>query len=382
MSLCLSLARQAEGRTAPNPLVGSVIVNEQGVVVGKGVHQATGQPHAEVLALEEAGDEAKGGTLYVNLEPCDHQGRTPPCTDKIIESGIKRVVIGIQDPHELVNGAGIKKLENAGLKVSSGVLQDECTWLNRAFIKTCTTKLPWVILKLATTLDGRIADRFGKSRWITGPDARQYVHELRNRVDCVLVGRQTVVADDPSLNVRDVTRGRHPLRAVLDSNLTIPPKSRIFRPDTGGKTLVFCNPVSASQKLTQSGESALKPDSNVEFLGVETMPDSTRLDLEAVLKKLSAKGINSVLCEGGGELAASLLHNQLVDEVHWILTPKILGDSEGIPSVSARQPIAINEVLQLYKVKYSPLGDDVLLHGLTKSHETYQPTEPRSQLFG
>ena len=373
MSLCLSLARPTEGRTAPNPLVGSVVVNEEGTVVGKGAHLAAGQAHAEVNALEDAGSAAQGGTLYVNLEPCNHHGRTPPCTDKIISSGIKRVVVGMQDPNDIVNGAGIKKLQEAGLEVVVGVLSDECTWLNRAFIKTRTTKMPWVILKLATTLDGKIADRFGKSRWITGPDARQYVHQMRNRVDCVLVGRKTVVADDPALNVRDIARGRNPIRAIIDSNLSISKKSRIFRADTGGKTIVFCNKAAAAkqQKDTES-----KSDPSVEYLSVDTVPNSAYLDLGAVLKQLSTMGVNSVLCEGGGQLAASLLHNQMIDEVHWILAPKILGDLEGSPAVADRRPIHLADALQLCNVKYFPLGDDVLLHGVTKAYEAYRPTEP------
>lgn len=373
MALCLSLARQAEGRTAPNPMVGAVVVNEEGAVVGKGFHQAAGQPHAEVAALDDAGEAATGGTLYVNLEPCNHHGRTPPCTDKVIASGIKRVVIGMQDPHDIVNGAGIKKLEEAGIEVFSGVLIEDCTWLNRAFIKACTKKQPWVILKLATTLDGRIADRFGKSRWITGPDARQYVHRLRNRVDCVLVGKKTVIADDPALNVRDVARGRNPMRAVIDSNLTISKKSRIFRADTGGSTVVFCNESAAAKaEKEDSGAS----NGAYKLLGVKTESDSNFLDMHAVLNQLASLGVNSVLCEGGGQLAASLLHNGLIDEVHWILAPKIIGDLDASPSVAERKPVHLADATQLYNVRHYPLGEDVLLHGVTKAYETYRPSEP------
>ncbi len=373
MLLCLSLARQAEGRTAPNPVVGAVVVNDEGTVVGKGSHPGAGQPHAEVLALEDAGEAAKGGTLYVNLEPCNHHGRTPPCTDAVIASGVKRVVIGMQDPNEVVNGSGIQRLKDAGLEVVVGVLSDECIWINRAFIKAKTTKMPWVVLKLATTLDGRIADRFGKSRWITGPDARQYVHQLRNRVDCVLVGRKTVVADDPALNVRDVARGRNPMRAVIDSNLSISRKSRIFRADTGGKTIVFCNKTSVGKMQKEANS---QPDASVEYRGVETLSNSSFLDLEAVLKQLAVMGVNSLLCEGGGQLAASLLHGEMVDEVHWILAPKILGDLEGSAAVSDRKPVHLADALQLCNVKYFPLGDDVLLHGVTKAYEAYRPGEP------
>lgn len=229
MTVCLGLARQAEGRTAPNPMVGAIVVSSEGIIVGRGAHRAAGQPHAEVVALEEAAEAARDGTLYVNLEPCTHHGRTAPCVPAIVASGVKRVVIGMPDPHHIVDGAGIKALREANLDVTVGVLEQECHFLNRAFIKRVVKKLPWVVLKLATTLDGRIADRNGKSRWVTGTEARQFVHELRNRLDCVLVGRGTVQADDPSLTVREVSRSRDPARAVLDTNLSISPSSRICK---------------------------------------------------------------------------------------------------------------------------------------------------------
>ncbi len=370
MSLCLSLARQAEGRTSPNPHVGAVVVDRSGEVVGKGFHPAAGEPHAEVFALDEAGSAAEGGTLYVNLEPCNHHGRTPPCTEKILASGVSRVVVGIRDPHELVNGSGLKRLEEAGLKVTVGIQAEDCFWLNRAFIKSVTLKMPWVILKMATTLDGKIADRFGKSRWITGPDARQYVHELRNKVDCVLVGTKTALLDDPALNVRDIARGRNPARAIIDSRLVVPRKSRVFRADTGGKTHIFCNSESAEGRRKElSGAAEIASESHVEYHEANALPNSSFMDLKAVLQTLAAKGHNTVLCEGGGQLAASLLQGGLIDEVHWLLSPKILGDLEGSPAVSGSQPVDLSEALQLYNVRYSPLGEDVLVHGVTKAHE-------------
>jgi diaminohydroxyphosphoribosylaminopyrimidine deaminase/5-amino-6-(5-phosphoribosylamino)uracil reductase len=374
MSLCLSLARQAEGRTSPNPHVGAIVVDKSGEVVGKGYHPAAGEPHAEVFALDEAGSSAEGGTIYVNLEPCNHHGRTPPCTEKILASGVKRVVVGIRDPHELVNGSGLKRLEEAGLQVTVGIHADECTWLNRAFIKSVTSKMPWVILKMATTLDGKIADRFGKSRWITGPDARQYVHELRNKVDCVLVGTKTVLLDDPALNVRDIAKGRNPARAIIDSKLVVPRKSRVFRSDTGGKTHIFCNSESAEarRKELSGGASEVASESHVEYHEANALPDSALMDLGAVLRTLAAKGHNTVLCEGGGQLAASLLQGGLIDEVHWLLSPKILGDLEGSAAVSSSQPVDLSDALQLYNVRYAPLGEDVLVHGVTKAHEGYR----------
>jgi diaminohydroxyphosphoribosylaminopyrimidine deaminase/5-amino-6-(5-phosphoribosylamino)uracil reductase len=371
MSLCLSLARQAEGRTSPNPHVGAIVVDKSGEVVGKGFHPAAGEPHAEVFALDEAGSAAEGGTLYVNLEPCNHHGRTPPCTEKVIASGVKRVVVGMRDPHELVDGSGLRRLEEAGLTVTVGILADECIWLNRAFIKSVTSKLPWVILKLASTLDGKIADRFGKSRWITGPDARQYVHELRNKVDCVLVGTKTALFDDPALNVRDIARARNPVRAVIDSRLAVPRKSRVFRADTGGKTIIFCNSEAAEtrRKELSVSTSEAAAEAHVEYHEANALPDSGLMDLGSVLKALESKGHNTVLCEGGGQLAASLLRGGFVDEVHWLLAPKILGDLEGRPAIFANEPVNLVDALQLYNVKYAPLGEDVLVHGVTKAHE-------------
>jgi diaminohydroxyphosphoribosylaminopyrimidine deaminase/5-amino-6-(5-phosphoribosylamino)uracil reductase len=366
MSTCLSLAKQAEGRTAPNPMVGAVVVDDAGNIVGSGFHPQAGQPHAEVFALEEAGILAQGATLYVNLEPCNHHGRTPPCTDKIIASGVKRVVIGMKDPNPLVDGTGIQALEAKGIETCIDVIAEECTWLNRAFVKRVKTKLPWVILKLATTLDGRIADRFGKSRWITGPQARQYVHELRNRVDCVLVGKRTVLADDPSLNVREVSRARDPIRAVLDSNLSLPKTSKIFRPDTGGKTYIFCSKAAAAKGVKQEEPKAEASNFSVEYFGIDNDGRSSQLNLRSVLLKLAEQGINTVLCEGGGQLAASLVHHHLIDEIDWIIAPKILGDVDGHPAMAEKRPIHLNQALQLFDIRYTQLDDDMLIHGVIK----------------
>jgi diaminohydroxyphosphoribosylaminopyrimidine deaminase/5-amino-6-(5-phosphoribosylamino)uracil reductase len=386
MTLCLTQARQAEGRTAPNPMVGAIVVSVDGVVVGKGFHRSAGLEHAEVVALNEAKEAARGGTLYVNLEPCNHFGRTPPCAPLVIESGIKRVVIGMLDPHEIVAGAGIKALEEAGLDVVVGVLEDECRFLNRAFVKSVTEKKPWTILKMATTLDGKIADRNGKSRWVTGTEARQYVHNLRNKVDCVLVGRRTVDLDDPVLSVRDVLRGRDPRRAVLDSHLSTARESKIYKNTSGGPTTIFClaeaamqleqqseqnvaSSVSRSQTKTQD-KTAVKAagpfPAHVSLVTAPKSDDESGLDLNVVFSSLFEQGVHSLLCEGGSVLAASLLKANLIDEVHWIIAPKIIGDVKAQASISSSKMVDLDDALELSSVKHLRLGDDMLIQGFVR----------------
>jgi len=390
MTLCLTQARQAEGRTAPNPMVGAIVVSVDGVVVGKGFHRVAGLEHAEVVALNEAKDAARGGTLYVNLEPCNHFGRTPPCAPLVIGSGIKRVVIGMLDPHDIVCGSGIRALEEAGLEVVVGVLEDECRFLNRAFIKSVTEKMPWTILKMASTLDGKIADRNGKSRWVTGTEARQYVHNLRNKVDCVLVGRKTVELDDPVLSVRDVLRGRDPLRAVVDSHLSTARESKIYKTTSGGPTTVFCLPEAVTKLEQQHGhpqeqtiaatgsKSKTKTQEKTvtkttgpfpAHVSVVTAPESNDgfgLDLSVVLSKLHEQGVHSLLCEGGSVLAASLLKANLVDEVHWIIAPKIIGDAQAQASISSAKMVDLDDALELSSVKHLRLGDDMLIQGFVR----------------
>lgn len=389
MTLCLTQARQAEGRTAPNPMVGAIVVSEDGIVVGKGFHRAAGLDHAEVVALNEAQDAARGGTLYVNLEPCNHFGRTPPCAPRVIESGIKRVVIGMMDPHDIVAGAGIKTLEAAGLEVVVGVLADECRFLNRAFIKSVTEKLPWTILKMASTLDGKIADRNGKSRWVTGTEARQYVHNLRNKVDCVLVGRKTVELDDPVLSVRDVLRGRDPKRAVVDSHLVTDRDSKIYKSTSGGPTFLFCREDALTENSSRSalGASSSKSTgtktqnktqdkpaiqaarafpSHVTVSAVPEGSDGFGLDLRVVLSKLHEQGVHSLLCEGGSVLAASLLKANLIDEVHWIVAPKIIGDVQAQASISSTKMVDLDDAFELGSVKHLRLGDDMLIQGFVR----------------
>lgn len=357
MERCLRLAAQAEGRTAPNPVVGAVVVDRQGKVVGEGHHERAGLAHAEVVALDLSGEAARDATLYVNLEPCCHFGKTPPCVARVIASGVTRVVAGMVDPNPEVAGNGIKALKGAGIEVEVGVCEKEARWLNRGFIKHASTGLPWLCLKLATTLDAKIADRKGQSRWISGPEARQHVHQLRNRFDCVLIGGATALRDNPELNVRGIENARDPLRAVVDPDLSVSADARICRRDSGSSTVLFCSP----DALKRRGKSF--PD-HVRLVKIERDPATVGyLDLHGVMRWLAQEGNLTVLCEGGGRLAAGLIAAQLVDEVHWMVSPMILADMDAVPAIPSFGRVLLADAIKLHNVRITPLGADVLICG-------------------
>ena len=362
MQRCLCLALQAEGRTAPNPVVGAVVLDRDGEVAGEGYHARAGAPHAEVNAFAAAGERARGGTLYVNLEPCCHFGRTPPCTDSVLASGVSRVVVGMQDPNPRVAGGGLTILRDHKISVTVGVLEEECVWSNRAFLKRMRTGKPWLCLKLAATLDGRIADRFSSSRWITGEEARQYVMQLRNKYDCVLIGGRTALHDDSALTVRDLADGRNPHRAVLDRSLAVLPGARIYQDhDDGSNTYVFCG-----QEAPASGASKSLPGTVKVVATPSSAKDSNHLDLTFVMKALADEGINSVLCEGGGHLAASLVDEDLIDEIQWIVAPKILGDTMAVAAVAQTKAVKLTEAVCLDRTRVTRLGNDVVIEGIIK----------------
>lgn len=353
----MDLARLAEGRTSPNPIVGSVVVDADNNFIAEGFHKQPGMPHAEVEALERAGERARGATLFVNLEPCCHHGKTPPCTDKIIASGIKKVVAAIEDPNPKVAGGGFKKLEEAGIEVVRDVLAIEAKLFNKPFIKAKTQGLPWVILKIAATLDGHIADRNGKSQWITGDRARSLVMNLRNRSDAVVIGAGTARADDPRLNVRGIDESRDPVRIVIDPNLSINKDAKLFQAAEGGRTIIFCK------------EEALKnkPDLG-EHVKIKSAPElkepdeEASLDLEWILKNLVAEeSINNLLCEGGGVLAGCLLKAGLVDDIYWFVAPKILGDSKAHLAVEGKTAIPLDEAKEFELNAPQIIGSDLLL---------------------
>lgn len=357
MRMCLELAASAAGRTSPNPMVGAVVLDQNGEVVGQGYHRKAGEPHAEVLALDEAGDRAQGGTLYVNLEPCCHTGRTPPCVQEVVVSGVKRLVAGMLDPNPAVSGRGLEALRAAGIGVEVGVLEDECRWLNRGFVKRHTEGLPWLCLKLATTMDGKIADREGNSRWITGEESKRRVHELRNVFDCVLIGYTTAVKDDPELNVRDITDGRDPVRVVVDPQLSVSPESRLCKPDTGGKTMLLCSHDSLAQRQSVYPE-------HVKLVPVDYEPGSHHIDLRKALRWLADEDVLTVLCEGGGRLAGRLLEQRLVDEIRWFVAPKIIGDPSAVPAVATIDRVLLGDTWDVRIRSVERLGQDVLIEGI------------------
>lgn len=325
MTRAIALAHRGEGLTRPNPPVGAVLV-KNGRYIGEGYHHRAGGVHAEVNAFRRAGEEAKGATLYVTLEPCSTWGRTPPCTDAILKHGVRRVVIGVVDPNPKHAGRGIRLLRKVGVEVEIGVCKDECTELIEPFAMHQANGRPFVTLKLGSTLDGRIADAKGTSRWITGAEARRKVHKLRGRVDAILVGRNTAQLDDPSL-LPVPSRGRKPFRVVLDAAGTIPLRHRLFTDQFRGRTLLF-----TSTRSSRTYRDTLQKRG----VEIELLPaTSGHFSLRDVLASLGRRDILHVLCEGGGALAGSLIREKLVDEAWFFFAPRILG-GDATPSIGGK----------------------------------------------
>ena len=351
MQRALGLAAKALGRTSPNPVVGAVIVRG-GRVIGEGFHRRAGLPHAEVEALQRVNGTARGATLYVNLEPCAHHGRTPPCAEALIAAGLKRVVVGIVDPNPLVRGRGLRRLRQAGIAVTTGILREECERLNEDFAVFIRTGRPLVTLKLAASFDGRIATASGDSHWISGERSRRLVHELRNRADAVLVGAETVRVDDPQLTCR-VRGGRDPLRVILDGRLTISPAARVCTQRSTALTLVVTTAESG-----QGEKRRLLEQQGVEILCLAG--DQGRVPLRPLLAALGRRGVKHVLIEGGGQVAAAALAEGVVDKVLFFYGPLLLG-SESRPMIG---PLGIDRVaagLKLHTIELGRLGDDVLV---------------------
>ena len=355
MKLALREARKGVGRTSPNPAVGAVVVRD-GTVVGKGYHRKAGTPHAEVHALRAAGLQAAGATLYVTLEPCNHTGRTPPCTRAILAAGIRRVVAGMRDPNPHVAGRGCDFLAGQGIEVVHGILAPECEEINRPFIKHVTTGRPWVILKAGASLDGRIATRTGQSGWITNEWSRREVHRLRDRVDAILVGAGTARCDDPSLTTRlPGRRGRDPLRVVLDPTLRLDPKAKLLTQSSPAPTWLFCAPGADERRraaLAAAG-AVVKPVPE---------PAPGRLDLAAVLAELGRAGATSLLVEGGGRVHGSFLRAGLADEIYLFLAPRFLG-ADGVPVVDMPGPETVGDGPRLTVHRIRRFGDDLLVIG-------------------
>ena len=352
MRLALRLALRGAGRTSPNPMVGAVLVRG-GKIVATGYHRRVGSDHAEIVALKRAGEKASNATLYLNLEPCSHQGKTPPCTLSLIRSGVKRVVAGMVDPNPLVSGKGFRQLRRAGIRVQVGLLEAQCRRLNEAFIKYITRRIPFVILKLAASLDGKIATAAGDSRWITGPAARHYVHRLRNRVDAVLVGVETVVADDPRLTCR-LARGRDPWRVILDGHLRIPLKARLLSQRGAEKTIVVTGTRAPMEKVK-----ALQGD------GVQVWLFPLRkgkIPFSSILKRLSQMGCVSVMIEGGATTATRALAEKVVDKLLFFYAPKIIG-AEGRAMIEALGVKRLGQSKKIKEMEVKRFGEDILVSG-------------------
>ncbi len=359
MQLAVSLAKKAKGFTSPNPCVGAVVVKD-GKIIGKGFHRAAGLPHAEVEAIDDAGPAASGGTIYVTLEPCNHFGKTPPCTHKIIKAGITKVVVGCKDPNPFVSGGGIKYLQDNGVEVISGAFEKEASTLIEDFIWYIQNdKRPFVILKCASTLDGRIATSTGDSKWITNEKSRGYVHQIRHETDAIMIGSGTLHADNPSLTSRiEGVKTKDPVRIVLDTHLTIKKDARVLTQNSNAKTIIVTGPdVPKEKKGPLEGE-------NTRILEVPLIDQ--RLDLNELMIKLGQMSILSVLIEGGGVVAGSALKAGIVNKMMFFLAPKFLGGSDGYPVFGGKGPERIKDAFKLNHVGVRQFGTDILVEGYLK----------------
>ncbi len=358
MREALELAVRGTGRVNPNPLVGAVVVKD-GKVVGRGWHEAYGQLHAERNALANCtADEARGATIYVTLEPCCHTGKTPPCTDAIIERGLSRVVVGSADPNPLVSGGGVRALRDAGIEVVCDVLREECDEINQVFFHFIKTKTPYVVMKYAMTMDGKIATRTGESRWVTGEAARQRVHEDRNRYKGIMVGIGTVLADNPSLTCRLEQGGRNPIRIVCDSKLRTPLEANVVATAHDVPTIIAtCNAnVAAAQPYEQAGCEMLVVDER-----------QGHIDLCELMQALGQRDIDGVLLEGGGQLNWSALESGVVNKVQAYVASKLFGGAEAPSPIRGLGVETPDAAIQLSAPRVIPVGDDLLLESEVKT---------------
>jgi diaminohydroxyphosphoribosylaminopyrimidine deaminase/5-amino-6-(5-phosphoribosylamino)uracil reductase len=337
---CLKLAELGTGTVSPNPLVGAIVLDAQGRKVGEGYHQRAGEPHAEIIALDQAGERARGGTLYINLEPCNHHGRTAPCTERIIASGISRVVCGTLDPNPLVAGAGRDMLQNNRISVRYGYLEAECKKLNEIFFKYIVEKTPFVAVKLGLTLDGKIANRQGESRWLTGSFSRQYVHHLRHRYDAILTTAETVITDNPQLNVREIPNiKKQPIKIILDRRFRLNvDKYKVFKGDA--PVWVVTSPLSQNHANAQRAKAQ-----GIRVIEIEEA--GGKIDLKALMAFLGEEEISSVFVESGGQLVSSLIQDALVSKFYLFYAPKVLQDVMAKPGFGNRFQLDLPQAPQL-----------------------------------
>ena len=350
--MAIKLAKKGEGKVNPNPLVGAVIVKE-GKVIGKGYHREYGKEHAEVNAFKSLREDAIGATLYVTLEPCSHYGKTPPCINKIIENKIAKVVIGCVDPNSLVSGRGIKKLQEAGIEVVTGVLEEECKGINEVFMKYITTKKPFVMLKGAMTLDGKICTASGESKCITSEKSRKDVHNLRNRFKGIMVGINTVIADDPQLTCR-INGGRNPIRIIVDTNLRVPLNAKVLDTSTG-RTIIATSESSSEEKIE------ILKKKGVEILKLPTKDEG--IDLEKLMIALGKLDIDGILLEGGGTLAYSALEAGIVHKVRLYIAPKIIGGREAKTVIEGAGCKGLKDAFLLKDITLDRIDEDIVVEG-------------------
>ncbi len=355
MRRALEMAGKAAGRTSPNPMVGAVIV-KNGRMIAEGYHKKAGRPHGEIEALRKAGKKARGAQMFVNLEPCCHHGRTPPCTDAIMASGLKEVFIGMRDPNPLVAGKGIRRLKQAGIAVHNGVLTPQCRQLNEEVAKYIQTGTPWVILKSALSLDGKIATAAGQSQWITGPEARERVHRMRDRVDAILVGPGTVLKDNPRLTARlKKGRGHNPARVILDAKAEIPLKARVFQRAAQEQVVYVTSSQASAVRLNRLSKTGVD---------IKILPNQNgHISLKKLMKILGQMEVASLLIEGGSGLNASALKAGIVDKVVLFLAPLIIGGDTAPGVVGGPGVKSLKQALNLKKLTVTPVGADWMVEG-------------------
>ena len=355
MKQALKLASKGLGKTSPNPMVGAVIV-KNGEIVAEGYHKKAGQAHAEINAIKAAGTDAKGADLYVTLEPCSHFGKTPPCADAVIKAGIKRVFVAMKDPNPKVSGNGIRRIEEAGIEVETGLLEEEAKKLNEAFIKYISTGTPFVTLKAASTLDGHIATKTGTSKWITGEKSRHHVHRMRDRADAILVGIRTVQKDDPSLTTRLAKgKGKDPIRIILDENLLISLDANVIKTESNSSLIIATTEAAPKNKideLVQLGATLLVFDS-----------DNGLVPFRSLMERLGEMEVTSLIIEGGSLVNSSALRDDIVDKVAIFYAPKIFGGADCINIFGGSGIESLSEAVQVKGMTLKKLGEDFLLEG-------------------
>jgi diaminohydroxyphosphoribosylaminopyrimidine deaminase / 5-amino-6-(5-phosphoribosylamino)uracil reductase len=355
MNLAIRLALKAKARTSPNPMVGALVV-KGGKILGRGFHEKAGLPHAEVMALNQAGAKAKGAVLYVTLEPCAHFGRTPPCTERIIKSGIKQVVVGMLDPNPLNNGKGIKTLEANKIKVDLGFLQERLRKINESFIKYISRRIPFVTVKVAQSLDGKIATKRGDSKWITSDKSRGYAHRIRQRYDAIMVGVNTVLWDNPRLDAW--FSDKQPIKIIVDSQLSTPENANIFY----GKSKVIIVTLPSRPGQETENRKILSQKATI----LEVKEKAGQINLRDMMKKLAQMEITSIIVEGGGNLIGSLFDEGLVDKIMFFTSPKIIGGKDSIGSVMGKGISRIERAIKLKDIQLRRFGEDFLIEGHVK----------------